>query len=346
MKEERITLAHGAGGKETTEILENLLFNRLDIVYKRVKGGVGIDLPDDGATIPLPDGSFLVVSTDSYTVKPIRFPGGDIGKLAACGSINDVLVMGGKPIAFLDMIVVEEGVPMSLLEAIVDSMLKVLREERVPLVGGDFKVMPKGGVDGVVIATVALGLARKPIIDAELKPGDRIIVTGPLGEHGATIMALQHGIDAESKGLKSDVKTLTGIMIPLMEKYGEYIHAARDPTRGGLAMTLNDWAKASGTVIVVEEKNIPVRDPVKAYSEMLGIDPLYLACEGVAALGVEGSRAGDILEYLRRLGCCKASIIGEVKKSEKYSGLVLFQSAVGGLRILEPPTGVLVPRIC
>jgi len=327
-------------------LLAKLIFSRVEERLKRVEGGVGIDFPDDGAAIPMGDGRYLVASIDSYTVNPPFFPGGDIGKLAACGSINDVLMMGAKPLAMMDSIVVEEGFPMEDLERIVDSYLSVLKREGVAVIGGDFKVMPRGMIDKIVITTVGLGVSERLVLDKDVRPGDRIIVSGFLGDHGATILALQQGIELEEGSLKSDVKALTDLMLPLMERYGEYIHAARDPTRGGLAMTLNDWARDSGTVIVVDGTKIPVREEVAAYAGMLGIDPLYLASEGAAVLAVDGSVADEVLEFIRSLGYDEAEIIGEAKRSERYKGFVLYRSEVGGLRILEPPTGELVPRIC
>lgn len=342
-----VRLAHGSGGVETSQILEALVFSRLEERLKRVEGGVGIDFPDDAAAIPIGDGRHLVVTIDSYTVNPPFFPGGDIGVLAASGSINDVLMMGGRPIAMLDAIVVEEGFPMEDLRRIVDSMLRVLREEGVALIGGDFKVMPKGQLDKIAIATVGIGVAERPIVDRP-KPGDRIVVSGFLGDHGAVILARQMGIAEEGAGggLTSDVRPLTKLMIPLVEKYGERIHAARDPTRGGLAMVLNDWAKASGTVIVVEEAAVPIRPQVAAYANMLGIDPLALASEGAAVLAVDPDVADEVVEHMRRLGFENAAAIGEVKEAEKYRGYVLLKTVVGGLRILEAPRGDLVPRIC
>jgi len=340
-----ITLAHGAGGVETEEILEKLILSKVPNSLKSALNGFGLDVLDDGATISV--GRVHVVTTvDTYTVKPPFFPGGDIGVLAASGSINDVLMMGARPVAMLDAIVVSEGFEVELLEKIIESFVTVLKKNNVALIGGDFKVMPKGDLDKVVFMTTGIGVAEKPIIDNDLKPGDKIIVSGSLGEHGATILALQQGIELSETQLKSDVKPLTDLMLPLIEKYREHIHAARDPTRGGLAMTLNDWAKSTSTVIVVDEEKIPLREPVVAYSEMLGIDPLYLASEGVAVLGVSRDMAEEILSFIRGLGYKDASIIGEVKESERYKGYVLYRSTVGGIRILEPPRGELVPRIC
>jgi len=345
MANELITLAHGAGGREMSDLLSKLVFSRVKSEISAVDGGVGLEATDDGATIPLPDGRHLVISTDSYTVHPLFFPGGDIGKLAACGSINDVVMMGGKPLAMVDAIIVAEGMEMRMLERIFESFLNVLEEEGVALIGGDFKVMPRGSLDSIVISTTCVGIAEEPIVDQNLKPGDRILVSGYLGDHGATILALQQGLEVEGGELKSDVRALTRIL-PIMHKWRGYIHAARDPTRGGLAAVLNEWATKTGTVIVLEGREVPVRPIVRSYAEMLGLDPLYLASEGVAVLGVDGEVADEVLEDLIKAGFRDARIIGEVKKGERHPGLVLYRSEVGGHRILEPPTGELVPRIC
>jgi hydrogenase expression/formation protein HypE len=340
-----VTLAHGAGGKETEELLNDVLFKRLDRRLKSVKGGVGLDSPDDAAAIPMGDG-FLVVTVDSYTVSPLIFPGGDIGSLAASGSINDVLMMGGRPTAFLDAVVVEEGFDLDLLTQLMDSLTATLAKESIPLIGGDFKTMPKGQLDKIIIATVGLGTTKRPIVDAELKPGDKIIVTGTMGDHGATILALQSGVDVMKSGLKSDAKPLTPYMLPLFDRYEAALHAARDPTRGGLAMTLNDWARSSGTVVAVDEAAVPVKKEVRRYLGMLGIDPLYLANEGAAVLGVDPKRAEDVLAALKGAGASEASIIGEARAPKEHKGIVLLKSGIGGYRILEAPAGNLVPRIC
>lgn len=349
-EEEYIRLYHGSGGLETREVLERLFFKRIEERLKRYGGGVGIDYPDDGAAIEIGPGRYIVVSTDSYTVKPLFFPGGDIGRLAASGSINDVLMMGARPVAMMDSIVVEEGFSMRDLERIVGSMIEVLREEGVALIGGDFKVMPRGEIDGVVINTVALGISEKLIID-RVHEGDRVIVSDYIGEHGAVIMlyrfGLGEGLEALEKGLlRSDVRPLTRLMIPLIERYIDYIHAARDPTRGGLAGVLNEWVSQTQYTVFVDEDEIPVRDPVKKYSEMLGIDPLYLASEGVAVLSVDPSVAEEVLGFMRSLGFRNARIIGEVRRSDRYRGRVIMRTSVGGLRLVDPPRGEIVPRIC
>lgn len=346
----KVTLAHGSGGIETYELLKKLVFNRIPENLKKILSGVGIDELDDGAAIPLPNGQFMIISVDSYTVNPPFFPGGDIGVLAACGSINDVLMMGGKPIAMMDSIVVEEGFSLEELERIVNSFIQVLISEDVALIGGDFKVMPKGHIDRIVISTVGIGVAERVIVDRP-RPSDKIVVSDFVGDHGATIMLLQMGLENKveelNKGLlKSDVKPLTKLMIPLVQKFGEHIHAARDPTRGGLAGVLNEWASRSGTLIVIDEEKIPIRSSVKRYSEMLGIDPLYLASEGVAVLAVDPLVADSIVEFMRSLGFENAKVVGEVRYSEKFKGLVVTRTSIGGYRVIEPPRGELVPRIC
>lgn len=344
----RVLLSHGSGGAETSELLKRLIFSRVPSNLMKTPGGVGIDQPDDSALISLGNGEYLVVSIDSYTVNPPFFPGGNIGALAATGSINDVAVMGGDPIAIMDSIVVEEGFPMSDLERIVDSFLEVLRREGVSLIGGDFKVMPKGQLDRIVITTVGIGVTRRPIIDHP-REGDKIIVSGYLGDHGAVILMSQIGMTASEQGdgaLVSDVRSVAGVMKKLNEELWPHIHAARDPTRGGLAGVLNDWASISKSVIVVNESSVPVRSSTKYYAGMMGIDPLYLASEGAVVLAVSSEYAEKALSILKESGFENASVIGEVRKSAEYSGIVLMRSVVGGYRILEPPRGELVPRIC
>lgn len=340
-----ITLAHGSGGKETQEILEKLIFSSVPNALKVTPQGLGIDRPDDAAAIRIGE-EYIVVTVDAYTVKPHVFPGGDIGSLAASGTINDVLMLGGRPIAALDSIVVEEGFPISTLDELLGSMLNVFKNEKVPLIGGDMKVMPKGQVDGIVITTVGLGIAKRPIIDQELKVGDRILISGCIAEHGATILAMQQSIPQEDIDLMSDARPLTGLMLPLVDKYGDAIHAARDPTRGGLAMLLNDWAKMSKKTILIEEVSIPIRDAVRRYTDMLGVNPLHLASEGVAVLGVDGAIAKDVLDFIRGIGFNEARIVGTVKEDSSDGGVVVVKTPIGGLRVLVQPSGEIVPRIC
>lgn len=341
---DRVTLAHGGGGVETEAIVEWLFRRLIPREFWKTRDGYGLDVLDDGAAIKVDGLGYLVVSADSFTISPPFFPGGNIGHLAASGTINDVLMMGAKPIAALDAVVVEEGFPLNDLERIVKSMVEVFVENGVAVIGGDFKVMPRGSLDKIVISTVGIGVARtEPIVD-RVQPGDKIIVTGPIAEHGVTILALRMGV--ENSELKSDSKPLTDLMVPLVEHYRNVIHAARDPTRGGLAMALNDWARESGLLIVVDEQSIPIREPVRAYAEMLGVDPLTLACEGVALLAVEKSVAQEVLGFIHGLGYKQAAIIGEVKQSERFKGKVVLRTSAGGLRVVDPPSGEIVPRIC
>ncbi|MCX8201466.1 MAG: hydrogenase expression/formation protein HypE, partial [Candidatus Caldarchaeum sp.] len=334
----------GSGGLETSKLLERLVFTKVPQRLKTVEKGLGIDFPDDSAAIPLKDGGYLVVTVDSYTVSPVFFPGGDLGMLAAAGTINDVLMLGGKPVAALDSLVVEEGLEYSVVQRVFESMVDVFMTEDVKLVGGDFKVMPKGQLDQIIISATGLGFAEKIIADKNIAAGDKIIVSGWLGEHGAAVLAAQHRFD--SSEFTSDVKPLTKLMMPVIEEFVEYIDAARDPTRGGLSMVLHDWARSSNLSIFVDEVEIPVREPVSNLCEMMGIDPLSLASEGVAVLAVKPHAAEQILETMHSAGFRDARIIGEVRENIRSTSFVVMKTVIGGYRVLEPPTGEIVPRIC
>ena len=335
-----VGLAIGGGGRETEEFVKTFI---LPLFKLKNLGGVGLEEMEDGATIPMGDGKHVVISVDSYTVNPPFFPGGDIGKLAATGSLNDVAVMGAEPKALFDAIIVEEGFKLGDLKKVIKSMADVTNSLGVALLGGDTKVMPKGSVDKIVIATVGVGIAEEPLLTLDrAEPGDKILVTGPVGDHGAVILALQFGLKV--KTLKSDVRPVWPAIKALREALGKDLKAAKDPTRGGLAMALNELAERSGTTVYVEEAKIPIRDAVKEYAEMLGVEPLALASEGQALIVVKGDRGEEALEVLRKAGFEEAAIIGEVKKGKP--GYVISRTPVGGLRLLEKPSGELVPRIC
>lgn len=340
-----VTTLHGAGGAESWVIVEKLIRGKVPGNLWRVLGGVGLDALDDGSYIVVGD-SFIVFTSDSYTVKPIFFPGGDIGGLAASGVLNDLVMMGARPVAFMDNIVVEEGFPLRDLETVVGSMVKTLVDNNVALIGGDFKVMPRGEVDGIVISGFAIGVSVKPPIVDSVKPGDKIVVTNYIAEHGATILAAQLGMLEDAKGLRSDAKPLVKTILPVLEKYRDGVNAARDPTRGGLAATLNEWARSSGLTIIVDRGSIPVRIEVAEFLEMLGVDPLTLASEGVAVLSVRSSIVDDVVEELRRNGE-NPSVIGEVvePRSSELAGKVLAVTEVGGLTMI-PPNAYNLPRIC
>ncbi len=342
-----IMLHHGAGAREMWNIIEALIISKVPTKLRKLPRGAGIDVLDDGAVIPISDNEYLVFSVDSYTVNPIFFPGGNIGHLTVNGTINDLVVMGAEPKAFMDTIIVEEGFPLSDLEIIINSMLEVLKNEDIALIGGDFKVMPKGSIDKVVITGVGIGITDKPIIDKDIKPGDKIILTSPIAEHGAAILAAQLGLLDEVKNLRSDSRPLSRTLLPLIKKYKEYVHAARDPTRGGIAAVLNEWVRSSNLLITIHRDKVPIREDVKAFLEAMGVDPLSMASEGSAVLAVDGDVAEEFVKELRSRGEDYATIIGEVTKpgSEILKGRVLAITEIGGKIILEPKS-VNLPRIC
>ena len=338
---DEVLLAHGAGGTLMAELIRNVILR--NVSRRSVFDGIGLDDMDDGATIPLGDYE-IVLSMDGHTVDPIFFPGGDIGRLAAAGTINDLAVMGARPLAIMDSIVVEEGFPLSDLEKIIKSMDETVEEVGAAIIHGDFKVMPKGKIDKIVISTAGIGLAErgKVLRDSNLKLGDKVIVTGFVGDHGIALASVREGIAFEAD-VKSDVAPIWDVVEAALKVGG--IHAAKDPTRGGLSMALNEMASKSGLSIWIRERDIPIREEVKAASEMLGLNPLEVTCEGVAVLVVDSSMAEDILEAIRRTRHGRhASIIGEVKREPARR--VVLETVVGGKKLLEPPLGEPTPRVC
>ena len=247
----------------------------------------------------------------------------------------------------MDSIVVEEGFRLDELQLIVDTMLSILNKFGIALIGGDFKVMPRGSIDRIVITTLGIGIASKPIIDANIREGDKIIVTAPIAEHGATILAAQLGMLDKVPGIRSDSRPLIETVLPVIEKYIDYIHAARDPTRGGLAAVLNEWARISGLAIFIDRASIPIREEVRLFLDAMGVDPLSMACEGVAVLAVAPDVAEDIVKELRRYGEVHASIIGEVKKPSNplLKGRVIAITEIGG-KVLVEAKSINLPRIC
>ncbi|MCS7385904.1 MAG: hydrogenase expression/formation protein HypE [archaeon GB-1867-005] len=338
---DKVELIHGSGGEAMVRLIEEVIVAG----FKRgsVFGGLGLKDMDDGSTIPLKDFE-IVMTSDGYTVDPIFFPGGDIGKLAIAGTINDLAVMGARPLAILDSIIVEEGFSIQDLKRIIRSMATTAEEVGVAVIGGDFKVMPRGKVDKVVIATAGVGLVErgKAIRDSGLKPGDKIIVTGTIGDHELSLISVREGISFECS-IVSDVAPIWPVMEAALKVGG--VSAAKDPTRGGLAAALNELAKKSAVSIWVNEDRIPIKNEVKAAAEMLGLDPLYLACEGRAVIGVRADKADEVLEAIKstKLGR-DATIIGEARSESP--GYVVLETLIGGKRILEPPVGMPLPRVC
>lgn len=330
----KVTLMHGAGGEVMGELLE--ILTRME---HRNAGGIGLESLDDGAVIPL-GGQNIVFTTDSHVVRPVFFPGGDIGRLAVCGTVNDLAMMGGRPVALSCSMVIEEGFDSKDLERIVSSMDAALGECGASIVTGDTKVLEKGALDGIVVNTAGIGVAEKVIRDCTLQPGDAIIVNGTLGDHGLTIMAERAGLSLGSQ-LKSDVAPLWRLVAGALET-GD-IHAMKDPTRGGFASAINEMARKSRVGVRIREELIPIKKSVKSASEMLGIDPLQVANEGKVVMGVAKKDAEAVLAALRSHPYGKdAAIIGTVVAG---SGVIL-ETEIGGERFIEPPIGDPVPRVC
>ena len=326
------------------EIIENLIVKKTPPNLRRALNGYGLDVLDDGSTLKI-NGRSIVLASDGFTIDPIFFPGGDIGHLAASGVLNDLVMMAAEPIAFMDMIIVEEGLEKKVLEKIVESMIGVLRENNVALIGGDFKVMPRGKIDKIIISCTGIGLSENPLIDKP-EPGDKIIVTGPIAEHGAAILAARLGMLDENTGLRSDSKPLVKTVLPVIKKYRKYITGARDPTRGGLAAILDEWSRANDVTIVIDRRRIPIRGEVREFLDALGIDPLNVASEGIAVLSVKPERTEEVVEELRRNGE-KPAVIGEVVKpsNEVLRGKVIAVTEVGG-KVIVRPNPLNLPRIC
>jgi hydrogenase expression/formation protein HypE len=330
----KVTMMHGAGGEIMGELLQTLT----KFTHNNA-GGIGLEALDDGAVIPL-NGQNLVFTTDSHIVRPIFFPGGDIGRIAVSGTVNDLAVMGGRPIALSCGMIIEEGFDIADLARIVASMDEALGEVGANLVTGDTKVMEKGALDGIAINTAGIGIAEKVIRDNSLQPGDSIIVSGTLGDHGIAIMAHREGFDLGEQ-ITSDVAPLWGMMEKALA--AGTIHAMKDPTRGGFASAINEMAKKSGVCVRVKEEKIPIRRNVRSAAGMLGIDPLEVANEGKVVMGVPQGDADAILAALKSHKYGKdAAVIGTVTKGTH----VIMETAIGGERFIEPPMGDPVPRVC
>jgi hydrogenase expression/formation protein HypE len=294
---------------------------------------------DDGAVIPF-NGENLVFTTDSHVVRPIFFPGGDIGRISVCGTVNDLAMMGGRPIALSCGMIIEEGFEIDDLARIVASMDEALGEAGANLVTGDTKVMERGAIDGIAINTSGIGIAKKIVRDNGLVPGDVIIVSGTLGDHGLAIMAHREGFDLGEQ-IKSDVAPLWNMMEKVLD--AGTIHAMKDPTRGGFASAINEIARKSGVCVRIQEEKIPIRKNVRSAAAMLGIDPLEVANEGKVVMGVPASSAGAILDALHSHNYGKdAVIVGTVTKGAH----VIMETTIGGERFIEPPMGDPVPRVC
>jgi len=340
-----VQISHGSGGILQAELINFITKN---ISLKKVNGGIGVEELDDGATIPLEEyDKEIVVSADGHTVHPIFFPGGNLGILSACGTINDLLMMGATPLAMTSVIIIEEGFKFDTLNKIVNSFNFTAKEANVAIIAGDSKVMPKGTLNEIIMVTTGIGIKDKiiKILDNNLKPEDKIIVTGSIGDHGSSLLSSREGLNIYSD-LESDVGSLLEIHdILKSERERNYIHAMKDPTRGGIAGALNDWAYKSNVSIVLEEEKIPIKKQVVAICDMLGLDPYTMACEGRALLSVDGKKAEEILRKIRSTTIGKeAEIIGKVEETNPKK--VLLTTIVGGTRFIDMPMGEAIPRIC
>jgi hydrogenase expression/formation protein HypE len=330
----KVSLMHGAGGEVMGELLKVL--TRIE---HNNAGGIGLEALDDGAVIPV-DGNNIVFTTDSHVVRPIFFPGGDIGRISICGTVNDLAMMGGKPIALSCGMIIEEGFEVSDLERIVRSMDIALGECGASLVTGDTKVLERGALDGIAINTAGIGIAETIVRDSGLVPGDLIIASGTLGDHGLAIMAERAGLSFGEQ-IRSDVAPLWGLVSKALAAGS--IHAMKDPTRGGFASAINEMARKSGVSVRIDEEALPIRKSVRSASMMLGIDPLQVANEGKVVMGVAEEEAERILAAIRSHHYGHdAAIIGRVTTGAH----VIMETSVGGERFIEPPVGDPVPRVC
>ncbi len=347
MDNDIVLLAHGSGGEMSHELVERLFLRHFDNpILARL---------DDAATIPVSRFTFsvsrsadpkLAFTTDSYVVSPIFFPGGDIGKLAVCGTVNDLAMSGATPLYLSAGFILEEGLPLAELEQVVASMAKTAEDAGVQIVTGDTKVVDHGKADKLFINTTGVGVVPVGVElgSDRVRPSDVVILSGTLGDHGMTIMSQREGLRFSSP-LESDCAPLHGLVAAMLEVAPGAIHCLRDPTRGGLATTLNEVAGKSGVGIEVHEDAIPVRDAVRAACEMLGLDPLYVANEGKLVAFVAPEAAETTLAAMRAHEYGReATIIGAVK--DEHAGRVVLRTALGARRILDMLVGDQLPRIC
>ncbi len=338
--DDRVTLTHGAGGKATRDLVSETLAANFSDPEDAL---IGLSDWDDGAVLPVGEKN-LVVTTDSHVIQPPFFPGGNIGRLAVSGTVNDLAVMGATEVRGLtSAVIVEANYPTSKLEAIADSMAATAEEADAHVVSGDTKVMGNGELDGVVVNTTGVGVAEHVTPDDGLSPDDVIIVTGTIGQHGISLLAEREGIDFEAE-LESDVQPLNDMLGTVLSTVGESVKAMKDPTRTGLAGSLNEMARKADVGIEIKDDRVPVTADIGGASELLGLDPYQIANEGVAILAVAPTAAEDVLATLRDHPKGRnAAAIGKV--TEEYQGRVLLDTGIGN-RYMREPSREAVPRIC
>lgn len=338
--EERVTLKQGAGGRAMRALIEDVFLKGFT---EEPFDGIGPAAMDDGAAIRVGD-RWLVLTTDSHVVHPIFFPGGDIGRLSVSGTVNDLAMMGATEVLGLTCAaILEEGFPRTDLERIQESIREACREAGARVVTGDTKVMGRGEIDGIVLNTAGVGLTDRVVPDSGLSPGDRILVTGTIGDHGFAILAARHGLELEGE-LASDVAPINGLIRDALAAVSGGIVAMKDPTRGGLSSALHEMAGKSGVGILLVEPTIPVTEAVRAAAELTGIDPVHVANEGKAVLGVRPEAAERVLEALRSHPLGRNAAIVGTCVTERPGNVILDTGF--GRRLLAEPEGEPLPRIC
>jgi len=338
VKRGAILLAHGGGGRLTHELVRDVFLPALDNPYLA-------SLTDAAVLPPLPAGR-PALTTDAFVVDPPIFAGGDLGALSVCGTVNDLAVTGARPLWLTWALILEEGLDAALLDACVAGAASAAREAGVQLVAGDTKVVPRGKGDRLYAVTAGLGVVPpgRDLDDRRILPGDRVLASGPIGDHGATVMAHRHGL--EGAGLRSDCAPVNSLVEVLLAS-GVAVRAMHDPTRGGVATTCHEVAARAGVRIVLDETSVPVRPEVLAVCELLGLDPLYVACEGRVLIWIAPGDAGRALAVLHGhpLGQGAADI-GVVEETAADRAPVVLTTAVGGRRPLDLLSGAELPRIC
>ena len=335
-KNGRIEMSHGSGGRAMAQLITELFAAKFDNPYL-MQG-------NDGALLP-PVGGRLVMSCDSHVVSPLFFAGGDIGCLSVHGTINDVAMMGARPLYLSASFILEEGFPLADLKRIVESMARASRDAGVPIVTGDTKVVERGKGDGVFITTTGVGVVRDGVtLSGDLaRPGDKILLSGTIGDHGMAVLSKREGLSFDAP-IVSDTAALHGLVAVMLDS-GVKLRVLRDPTRGGLATTLNEIARQSGVGMLLQEAAIAVNQPVEAACEFLGLDPLYIANEGKLVAICAPQDAARLLEVMREHPLARqAAIIGEVL--EDAHGFVQMTTKLGGRRIVDWLAGEQLPRIC
>ena len=336
-KSEHITLAHGAGGKATQTLIEGLLVPAF--------GGETLAALGDSGQVNVV-GAALAMTSDSFVVSPLRFPGGSIGELAVNGTVNDLAMAGARPVALTVAMILEEGLEADTLRGEVEAIASAAREAGVEIVGGDTKVVPRGQADGMYLCTTGVGAIdpRAGLSPAGIRAGDRIIVSGAIGEHGTAIMLARDQFDLDAE-VDSDTRCLWPAVDALLDAVGDRLHCLRDATRGGVASVLNELARASRVGMIVREADVPVSPIVGAAAELLGIDPMYLANEGRLVAFVEPGSVAAALQALHAVAGCEGAVeIGEV--GAEPPGMVLVATAFGGRRVMDQLVGDPLPRIC